>query len=119
MRRVLLCLVIAAMLSGCAGMLGIQPAHYAVLVDNGTASEITFAAGADDSITVNGTVGPSQSGSILQRIGTPVDDDPIFYGSLCTKVDLVAFAGGREVARHPPGLCLNSTWEIGSPAPSQ
>jgi hypothetical protein len=119
LRAAVVLVLVAAIVAGCAGILGIQPPSYSVTVDNQTAAAITFAAGTDASILVDGTIAAGASGPILHHVGEPADDDPVFYGSLCTKVDLVALSAGKEVGRHAPGLCFGETWVIGAATPTQ
>jgi hypothetical protein len=87
-----------------------------VLVDNQTSSEVSFGVQIGDAAVTTGfgPLSPGAKGPVLGQLGLPPSDDPIFRGGMCTTVGLIAYdAEGREIARHPPGLCFGDTWVIG------
>lgn len=79
--------------------------------ENRTSRVLTFAAIVDgENVRIPGSAEPGESISLLPG---PFSDHSVITEGDCTKVDLVALdPAGREVARHPPPLCLDDTWVI-------
>ncbi|MGH2394553.1 MAG: hypothetical protein ACRDGH_13885 [Candidatus Limnocylindria bacterium] len=84
----------------------------AVGAENHTDSVLTFGAIVDGEILpISGRAEPGEAVTILG--GLRFSEYSVITDGDCTKVDLVALdPNGREVARHPPPLCLDEVWVI-------
>jgi hypothetical protein len=84
----------------------------AVVADNHTNTVLTFAAIVDgESTPIAESAEPGESITLIS--GLAFSEHSVITEGDCTKVDLVALdPAGREVARHPPPLCIDEVWVI-------
>jgi len=118
MARLLLAVFGAYAVAACGTLLpGEEPVHLGVEVVNMTSSNLHFAPVINGAIArPTDTLAAGETQSILDYLGNPPINDPIFRGGHCTIVDVVALdSNSNEVARHPPGLCFGDRWVIGAP----
>lgn len=110
--RVVACVVVAALLGGCANVLTglIGGMSLPPRVDNRLDVDVELVLLEDDGETLLATL---PSGRTLDLGGTAgIQLGP----EVCTKVVLVARSSdGVEVDRHEPGLCADEIWEIRNP----
>ena len=120
---VVIALVAAALLAACRGgpLPGEEVAEFNVIVENRTATPLTFEMVlADRTLNLMGPIEVGQTGSIVAYRGRIAEPRLDVDADGCMKGLVVAFdPQRREVARHPPGLCVGETWVIESrPTPS-
>ena len=111
-QTVALIAVIVALFVAC------EPPTREILAHNLTATAVSLQAEFDtDSLPLGGTIAPGEKGTVVFMMGRG-DDHRLFLGADCTIAPVVAYDdAGREVARHPPGLCFGETWVIADTSP--
>lgn len=90
-----------------------EPANRAIVIHNRTATPLTFRIIVGDRQgDLPGPLAAGQSSPVIYFVDGIVDG-PLTDSDGCTKGDVIAYdPSGREVARHPPGLCVDETWVI-------
>ena len=106
----------ALLLVGCPGrpLPGEEGPTSGIVVHNKTATSLTFEIIlADGPNNMLGPIGPSRTSPIV-FIGGPIPTNRLdIDANGCTKGVVIAYdPQRREVARHPPGLCVGETWVI-------
>jgi hypothetical protein len=109
--RLVIAMALAALI-GCEGFPVTEPEVRGVQARNETSETLTFEVELPDrSISLPPPAEPSDTSPII-RVYRP-GPDLVYMENGCTTGDVVARnPAGREVARHPPGLCLDELWIV-------
>ncbi len=103
--------VLAVTLAGCLNFA--EPLRQSISVNNRTTQRLSFEVLVDgEALALFGPIGPGETSPIIAFTGV-VPNKRLLGNDGCTLRDVIAYDDEeREVARHPPGLCIGETWVI-------